>query len=99
MQVGVTSLNFPWVLYCWFARDVMAAMLMVKNKSTSLVWEQNSTFMYIIQEKIYCVDPQRGRLQLSCGCKPRIPGKMPKYFPTIFEHFKSYFKGDNFSML
>ena len=55
--------------------------------------------MYITQEKIYCVDPQHGRLQLYRGCKPRIPGKMPKYFPTIFEHFKSYFKGDNFSML
>ena len=24
--------------------------------------------------------------------------KMSKYFPTIFEHFKSYFKCDNFSM-
>ena len=66
------------VFYCWFARDVTAAMLlMVKNKSIPLVWEQNSTFMYIIQEKIYCVDPQHGRLQLSRGCKPRIRGKMP----------------------
>ena len=59
------------VLYCWFACDVTAAMLMVKNKSISLVWEQNSLFMYIIQEKIYCIDSQHGRLQLSHGCKPR----------------------------
>ena len=26
--------------YCWFARDVAAAMLVVKNKSISLLWEQ-----------------------------------------------------------
>ena len=31
--------------YCWFARDVTAAMLVVKNKSTSLLWELNSIFM------------------------------------------------------
>ena len=30
---------------CWFARDVTAAMLVVKNKSISLLWELNSTFM------------------------------------------------------
>ena len=30
---------------CWFARDVTAAMLVVKNKSTSLLWELNSIFM------------------------------------------------------
>ena len=30
---------------CWFARDVMAAMLVVKNKSISLLWELNSIFM------------------------------------------------------
>ena len=69
----------PWIShgsvllvpYCWFACDVTAAMLMVKNKSISLVWEQNSIFMYIIQEKIYCIDSQHGCLQLSHGCKPR----------------------------
>ena len=32
-------------LYCWFARDVTAAMLVVKNKSISLLWELNSIFM------------------------------------------------------
>ena len=31
--------------YCWLARDVKAAMLVVKNKSISLLWELNSTFM------------------------------------------------------
>jgi len=29
----------------WFARDVTAAMLVVKNKSISLLWELNSIFM------------------------------------------------------
>ena len=28
--------EFP---YCWFARDVTAAMLVVKNKSISRLWE------------------------------------------------------------
>ena len=37
--------------YCWFARDVTAAMLVVKNKSISLLWEQNSIFMQILREK------------------------------------------------
>ena len=30
---------------CWFARDVTVAMLVVKNKSISLLWELNSIFM------------------------------------------------------
>ena len=48
--------------HCWFARDVTAAMLMVKNRSISLLWEPNSIFMYILQEKIYSIDSQHGRL-------------------------------------
>ena len=39
-------------LYRWFARDVTAAMLAVKNKSISLLWEINSIFMLILREKI-----------------------------------------------
>ena len=31
--------------YCWFARDDTAAMLVVKNKSISLLRELNSVFM------------------------------------------------------
>ena len=31
--------------YCWFARDVKAAMLDEKNKSISFLWELNSIFM------------------------------------------------------
>ena len=30
---------------CWFARGVTAAMLVVKNKNISLLWELNSIFM------------------------------------------------------
>ena len=30
---------------CWFAGDLTAAMLVVKNKSISLLWELNSIFM------------------------------------------------------
>ena len=43
--------SVPLVLYCWFARDVTVATLMVKNKSIFVIWEQNSIFMCIIQEK------------------------------------------------
>ena len=32
-------------VYCWFARDVMVAMLLVKNKTISILWEINSIFM------------------------------------------------------
>ena len=31
--------------YCWFARDVTAAMLVVKDKSISLFWELNLIFI------------------------------------------------------
>ena len=31
--------------YCWFAHDVTVAMLVVKNKSISVLWELNSTFI------------------------------------------------------
>ena len=48
--------------YCWFARDVTAAMLVVKNKSVSLRWELNSIFMQILRQKLYCIDHQHGRL-------------------------------------
>ena len=42
--------RFPhWFsLYCWFARYVTAAMLVVKNKSISLLWELNSIFIFSI---------------------------------------------------
>ena len=33
------------VKYCWFAHDVTAAMLVVKNKFLLLLWELNSIFM------------------------------------------------------
>ena len=42
----------PTDQYCWFARDVTAAMLAVKNKSISLLWELNSIFILFLGEKI-----------------------------------------------
>ena len=36
---------FSIISNCWLARDVTAAMLVVKNKSISLLWELNSIFM------------------------------------------------------
>ena len=35
----------PFTPYCWFARDITAAMLMVENKSISLLWELNAIFL------------------------------------------------------
>ena len=48
--------------YCWFASDVTAAMLVVKNKRVSLRWEINSILMQILQKKFSCIDHQHGRL-------------------------------------
>ena len=36
---------YQLVMYCWFTRDVMAAMLVLKNQSISLLLELNSIFM------------------------------------------------------
>lgn len=45
-------LLITFFLYCWFARDVTAAMVVVKNKTVSLRWELNSIFMQILRNKI-----------------------------------------------
>ena len=37
--------NSYFFVVCWLVRDVTAAMLVVKNKSISLLWELNSIFM------------------------------------------------------
>ena len=44
----------------WFmiARDVTAAMLVIKNKNVSLLWELNTTFMKIIQKIVHCINHQ-----------------------------------------
>ena len=47
---------------CWFASDVTAAMLVVKNKRVSLRWEMNSILMQILQKSFFCIDHQHGRL-------------------------------------
>ena len=48
--ITAAKVRFPhWFsLYCWFARYVTAAMLVVKNKSISLLWELNSIFIFSI---------------------------------------------------
>ena len=48
--------------YSWFASDVTAAMLVVKNKRVSLRWEMNSILMQILQKNLFCIDHQHGRL-------------------------------------
>ena len=49
-------------IYCWFARDAMAAMLVVKNKSISICCELNSIFIVLTNNMT----------GMSRGCKPRI---------------------------
>ena len=49
-------------IYCWFARDVMAAMLMVKNKSISIPCGLNSIVIVLTNNMT----------GVSRGCKPRI---------------------------
>ena len=48
-EIGAIDVNQRFLViesnFCWFARDVTAAMLVVKNKSLSLLWELNSIFM------------------------------------------------------
>ena len=51
----IPSLHVYWAvifIYCWSAGDVTAAMLVVKNKSISLLWELNSIFISILREKV-----------------------------------------------
>ena len=36
--------SYVTIFDCWFARDVKAAMLMVKNKSFPLLWELSTIF-------------------------------------------------------
>ena len=58
-----------FINYCWFTRDVTAAMLVVcwwSEQSISLLWEPYPTFMKILREKILFYWPpthiQHGRL-------------------------------------
>ena len=54
----------------WFARDVMGAMLMVRENSISLLWELNSIFVEILQKQFFLFTTNIAAL--SRGCKPRI---------------------------
>ena len=59
--------------HCWFERDVTAAVLVVKNKSISLLWKLN-----LFEKKFYCTDPHHGRLvtwfanQEYCLCRETL---------------------------
>ena len=57
--------------YSWFARDVTTAMLVVKNKSISLLWEVNSIFMKILRKSNFIVLTPNISTS-SRGGKPRI---------------------------
>ena len=58
-------------LYCWFARDVTAAMLVVKKKSTSLLGELESYFhVNFSRKKSIVLTPNMAAL--SRGWKSRI---------------------------
>jgi len=41
--------------YCWFAGNFMAAMLVVEDKSISLLWQLKSIFMKILGKEFYCI--------------------------------------------
>ena len=64
---GFCSFQNP---YCWFAGDVTAAMLVVKNKNNSLLWELNY-FFYFFREK-FLLYFTTNMAALSRGCKQRI---------------------------
>ena len=48
----------PVANHSYFARDLTAAILLVKNKSISLLWDSCKFF----GQNFYCIDPQHGRL-------------------------------------
>ena len=48
----------PVANHSYFAHDLMAAMLVVKNKSISLLWDSCKFF----GQNFFCIDPQHGRL-------------------------------------
>ena len=55
LRVLQLILQVSYMQYFWFARDVTAAILVVKNKSISLRWELYSIFMYMLREKLNSV--------------------------------------------
>ena len=64
------DLPFWQLLYCWFACDVMVAMLLVKSKSTSLPLGTKPYFSCKFFEKKIVLTTNIAAL--SRGCKPRI---------------------------
>ena len=58
--------------YCWFARDITAAMLVGKNKSISLIWG-NKLHFYVNSSRKNSVILTTSMAVLSDGCEPRMP--------------------------
>ena len=58
--------------YCWFACDVTAAMLLVKNKSISLLWLGTKLYFHVNTSRKNSIVLDPNMAALSRGCKPRI---------------------------
>ena len=55
--------------YCWFTRDVTAAMLVVKNKSISLLWA-TKLYFHVNSSRKYAIVLTRNMAALPSGCQP-----------------------------
>ena len=55
--------------YCWFTRDVTAAMLVVKNKSISLLWA-TKLYFHVNSSRKYSVVLTRNMAAWPRGCQP-----------------------------
>ena len=53
--IGQRATSVTQLEYCWFAGDDSAAMLVVKRKSISLLWE-------LREKKLHCIERQHGCL-------------------------------------
>ena len=64
-------------------------MLIIKNKSISLLWELKSIFMQFLGEKIYCIDLQHGHLvtwlqtKNAASASSRINEKVTQEFSKL----------------
>ena len=78
-SVGHKQFSFP---DCWFASDITATLLVIKNKSISLLWELNSTFREILQKTVCCIDHKHGRLLTWLQTKNIEPLPQNKLFKS-----------------
>ena len=94
--------------YCWFARDVTAAMVVVKNKSISLLWELNSIFI-LMDKKLgettdLCVEIMNSKRQVmekltwSRGTNSRLPFDINVMLRVTFTNRKGQIQVKNSQM-